>query len=116
MTDVCLAAAERMAEEGVGVEVLDLRTILPYDEEPVAESVDRTGRLVIAPQAVRSGGFGAEVVSRVAESRFWSLDAPVARVATPFAPMPYARELEQMLVPHVDGVVAAIRRTLHQEY
>lgn len=115
MSHVALEAAEQLAAEGIDAEVIDLRTILPYDEETVASSVGRTNRLVIAHEAVGSGGFGAEVAARIADTQFWDLDAPVARVAAKFMPAPYAPELERHWLPQGEEIVAAARRVMHRE-
>jgi 2-oxoisovalerate dehydrogenase E1 component len=115
MTHVCLRAAERLAEEGIDAEVIDLRTILPLDEEAITASVARTSRLVVVHEAVRSGGFGAEIAARVADAGFWDLDAPVRRVAPPFTPVPYAPGLEQAWLPQVEDVEAAIRDLLRSQ-
>ncbi len=105
----CLAAAESLADT-VDVEVIDLRTLRPLDEETVLESVGRTGRLVVVEEGWRSGGIGAELAARVAEHAFWDLDAPVERVATVEVPIPYAKHLEEAALPSVDDVVEAVRR------
>jgi pyruvate dehydrogenase E1 component beta subunit len=107
-----LQAASNLADEGVGVEVIDLRTLRPLDDATILASVTRTGRLVVAEDGWRSGGIGAEIAARVAELGFWDLDAPVERVASAEVPMPYARHLEEAATVGVDDVVAAVRRTL----
>jgi 2-oxoisovalerate dehydrogenase E1 component len=109
-----LAAAEELAEAGVDAEVIELRTILPYDEASVAASVAKTNRLVVVHEAVGSGGFGAEVAARVADSEFWQLDAPVVRVAAEFMPAPYAPELERHWLPQREQIVAAVERVVHE--
>ena len=91
------AAAETLTEEGVSVEVIDLRTLWPWDREAVLASVRRTGRLVVAHEAVSVGGFGAEVAAVVSEALFGSLKAPVKRLGAPRVPIPYAKPLEDML-------------------
>lgn len=112
MAHVALEAAETLAEEGIDVEVLDLRTILPYDERAVADSVGRTNRLLVAHEAVLSGGFGAEIAARIADAQFWDLDAPVGRVAAKFMPAPYAPDLERHWAPQREEVIEAARRTV----
>ena len=90
----CLAAAESLAAEGVSLEVIDLRTIWPWDRERVLASVDRTGRLLVAHEAVRAAGFGAEIAASVAEGLHGRLRAPVARVGGARIPVGYAPGLE----------------------
>ncbi len=107
-----VAAAEMLAEEGVSVEVIDLRTLWPWDREAVLASVRRTGRLVVAHEAVSVGGFGAEVAATVSESLFGSLKAPVKRLGAPRVPIPYAKPLEDMLRVGPDAIAAAVRAQL----
>jgi 2-oxoisovalerate dehydrogenase E1 component beta subunit len=109
----CLAAADVLAEEGVAVEVIDLRTVFPADHAAVAASVEKTGRLVIVHEDTLSSGVGAEIAARVVSEHFYALDAPIVRVAAPDAPMPFARPLELAYIPTVDRVVDAIRTTVN---
>jgi pyruvate/2-oxoglutarate/acetoin dehydrogenase E1 component len=104
-----LAAAERLAADGIEAEVIDPRTLVPLDLEAIVTSVERTGRLVVAHEAVEHGGFGAEVVARVQEAAFDSLDAPIARVGAPFAPVPFSGPLEDAYLAGADEIVAAVR-------
>ncbi len=91
MVHEALAAAERLAaEDGIELEVIDPRTLVPLDLATIVASVERTGRLVVAHEAVEQGGFGAEVAARVQEASFDYLDAPVARVGAPSRPSPSA--------------------------
>ena len=106
------AAAEMLAEEGVSVEVIDLRTLWPWDRGAVLESVRKTGRLVVAQEAVSVGGFGAEVAATVSESLFGELKAPVKRLGAPRIPIPYAKPLEDMLRVGPDAIAAAVRAQL----
>jgi 2-oxoisovalerate dehydrogenase E1 component len=106
-----LQAAEQLAAEGIDAEVIDMRTVAPLDLDLVAESVTRTGRLVVAHEAVLTGGLGAEVVAALAERCFWSLDAPVTRVATEFLPAPYATEAEHAWLLDMERIADGIRRT-----
>jgi pyruvate/2-oxoglutarate/acetoin dehydrogenase E1 component len=107
----CLDAAEDLALEGIEVEVVDLRTVFPADHDMVGESVERTGRLVVVHEDTRSSGIGAEIAARVAEDRFFSLDAPIARVTAPDTPVPFARPLEVAYIPTVERITTAIRAT-----
>jgi 2-oxoisovalerate dehydrogenase E1 component len=109
MVDFALEAADRAAEEGIDVEVIDLRTVSPLDEQTILASVRKTTRLVIAQEAVTSGGIGAEVAARVSDAAIWHLDAPIRRVAPPFTPAPYSPPLEAVWMPGVDDVLEAIR-------
>jgi len=112
MVQVALAAAERLAEDGIDVEVIDLRSLRPWDADTVLESVRRTGRAVVVEEAWRTGGFGAEVASTIQERAFDYLDAPVGRVGGADVPMPYARDLEQAAIPSAESVVKAVRDSL----
>ena len=105
-----LAAAERLAaEDGIEAEVIDPRTLVPLDVETIVASVERTTRLVVAHEAVAHGGVGAEVAALVQAAAFDHLDAPVARVGAPFAPVPFSAQLEDAYLPGVDEIVAAVR-------
>jgi pyruvate/2-oxoglutarate/acetoin dehydrogenase E1 component len=106
-------AAAQLAAEGVSVEIIDLRTLTPLDMTTIAASVTKTHRAIIAHEAVRNGGLGAEIAARVGDELFDELDAPVLRVACPFAPIPFAPELERALLPGADNIVRAIRAQLH---
>jgi len=106
---LALAAADRMAEEDVSVEVIDLRTLIPFDRETVLESVKRTGKVLIVHEDNLTGGFGAEVAAIIAEDAFEYLDAPVRRVAAIDTPIPFAPPLEREYMPLEDDIVAAVR-------
>ena len=99
----------RLAEDGIEAEVIDPRTLVPLDLETIVASVRRTGRLVVAHEAVEHGGFGAEIAAQVQAAAFDYLDAPIARVGAPFAPIPLSPPLEDAYLPGVDAVVAAVR-------
>jgi len=111
-TWTCLEAAEELAKEGVEAEVIDLRTLVPYDEETVLASVKKTGRVLVVHEAQLTLGFGAEVAARLADAAFPWLDAPVRRVTYPDRPVPYARVLENVLLPNRDKVLAEARAVL----
>ena len=111
MVPAALRAATEVAGEGIEAEVIDLRTLSPLDETALAESVRRTGRAVVVHEAVRTGGFGAEVAARIAEAAFLYLQAPVARVTAPDAPYPPFL-LEERFVPQAADIAAAIRSTV----
>ena len=105
-------AADRLAAEGVSVELIDLRSISPWDKEAVLKSVAKTGRLCVAQEAVKQGGFAAEVVATICEEGLEYLDAPVARVGAPFSPVPFARPLEQAYKVTADTIYDAVRKIL----
>ena len=109
---VCLQAAEQLAKDGVEAEVLDLRSIQPWDKAAVLESLSRTHRAVVVHEAVQAFGVGAEIVATIADEGFDDLDAPVQRVAAPFMPAPFASSLEQGYVVTAERVIAAVRKAL----
>jgi 2-oxoisovalerate dehydrogenase E1 component len=111
-TWTCLEAAEELAKEGVEAEVIDLRTLIPYDEETVLASVKKTGRALIVHEAALTLGFGAEIAARLADVAFPWLDAPIRRVAYPDRPVPYSRVLENALLPTKEKVLAEARGLL----
>jgi pyruvate/2-oxoglutarate/acetoin dehydrogenase E1 component len=104
-----LDVAETLAAEGIDVEVLDLRSLVPLDREAILASVHKTGRLVIVDEDYQSFGLSGEVVATVTDVNPAMLRAPVARVAVPDTPIPYARSLEQAVLPRHDRIEAAIR-------
>lgn len=112
MVQEALKAADVLAEEGIGVEVIDLRTIVPLDRQTVLDSLAKTHRLVIAHEAVRDFGVGAELAAMAANEGFWHLDAPVARVAPPAMPAPYAPSLEKLWLPDSGTIADTVRRTV----
>jgi pyruvate/2-oxoglutarate/acetoin dehydrogenase E1 component len=107
-----LRAAEDAEKDGISVEVVDPRTLLPLDEETIVASVKKTTRCVTAHEAVTRGGFGAELTAVVQHGAFDWLDAPIERVGAKFAPLAFAPGMEQWVVPHADDVLDAIRRTV----
>lgn len=110
MVQRSLAAAEQLAGEGIEVEVVDPRTLRPLDEEPIIQSVIKTGRVLIVHEAVKTGGFGGELAGVIAESKaFGYLDAPIVRLAGHDIPIPYNRTLEYNAVPQVENIVAKAR-------
>jgi acetoin:2,6-dichlorophenolindophenol oxidoreductase subunit beta len=110
-------AAEQLAAEGVDVEVIDLRTLVPLDRETVLASVERTGRLLVADEDYRSFGLSGEVMASVGEALGRvRLRAPMRRIAVPDVPIPYSRVLEQAVIPQVPALVAAVRATLAADF
>jgi pyruvate dehydrogenase E1 component subunit beta len=109
-----LEAAKRLAEQGIEAEVVDPRTLRPLDDEPIFESVRKTGRCVVVEEGWPVAGFGAEISDRVQRECFDALDAPVLRVSSADVPMPYAKTLETAYLPHADKVVAAVRQVMYR--
>jgi pyruvate/2-oxoglutarate/acetoin dehydrogenase E1 component len=107
-----LKAADEAEKDGISVEVVDPRTLLPLDEETIVASVKKTTRCVTAHEAVTRGGFGSELTAVIQHGAFDWLDAPIERVGAKFAPLAFAPAMEQWVVPHADDVLAAIRRTV----
>ncbi len=112
MLEISLKAAEQLAAEGIEAEIVDLRTLRPLDMGPVLESFKKTNRAVIVEEGWRSYGVGAEVASRIYEEAFDYVDAPIRRVAQKEVPSPYNRTLEQMALPQVADVIAAVKEVL----
>lgn len=110
MTHVNLKAAEQLAREGIDAEVVDVRSLLPLDAETIFASAAKTHRAVVVYEDWKSGGFGAEIASRISENCFDDLDAPVGRVGGLNVPMPYSRVLELECIPNEANVVEAVRK------
>ncbi|MDD5017907.1 MAG: alpha-ketoacid dehydrogenase subunit beta [Eubacteriales bacterium] len=113
MVGKALEAATLLEKEGLDAEVIDPRTIMPLDLDTIANSVKKTGRLVIVHETNEFCGFGAEIAFEVQDAVFKYLDAPIARVCTAQVPMPYARKLENANVPTPERIVAAARKVLY---
>jgi len=112
MVHESLKAARALAELGVDAEVIDVRSIQPFDTKTVVSSIEKTHRAVVVHEAVRFGGFGAEIAAQIQEHAFDYLDAPVARVGAPFSPVPFSPALEKLYVPNADSIVAEVKKTL----
>ncbi len=113
MVQMSLQVAEKLAEEGISVEVLDLRTLSPLDKDAVIATAKKTRRVVVVHEAVQFGGFGGEVVSTIADSdAFYYLDAPIKRVGGLFCPIPFNPVLEANTFPTPERIEAAVRETL----
>ncbi len=112
MVGTCIAAAEVLASDGISVEVINLRTIQPWDRETVINSVAKTGRLAVVHEAVKQFGVGAEVAAVVQEALFGQLKCPVMRLGGVFAPVPYSRPLEAAYPPSQDAIVEGIRKAM----
>ncbi len=109
MVPKAIAAAEQLATAGVSAEVIDLRSLRPLDVDTLAASLERTHRALVVDEGWRTGGLSAELAASLTERCFWSLDAPVARLASVEVPIPYAKHLETAAIPQVDDIVAAAR-------
>ena len=117
MVPRALEAAETLAKEGIELEVIDPRTLSPLDDAPIVASVKKTGKALVVHEAVKTGGFGGEIVARIAESEaFDYLDAPVRRLAGLDIPIPYNRTLEYHTVPQVENIVDEARRLARGEF
>lgn len=112
MVGSALDAAGELERSGISAEVIDLRTLVPLDIESIGESVAKTHRAMIAHEAVLNGGVGAEIAARIGSELFDELDAPVLRVGCPFAPIPFAPELEQALLPGSGDIVRRVNEIL----
>jgi pyruvate dehydrogenase E1 component beta subunit len=115
MVPVCMAAAEKLAAEGIEAEVVDPRTLRPLDDQIILDSVRKTGRCVIVEIGWPVAGFGAEVAYRVQRECLDQLDAPIERVTSDDVPMPYALNLEKKVVPQPDDVIRAVKKVLYLE-
>ena len=115
MVHTALKAAASLAEEGIAVEVIDLRTLLPMDKEAVVESVKKTKRLIVVHEAVKTGGLGGEIASAVCESdAFFYLDAPIRRLASEDVPVPFSAILEKGILPDEDKIIACAHELVGQ--
>lgn len=113
MTYVALDAAERLAEEGIDSEIIDMKTLKPLDFDLIAESVKKTKHVLVAHEACLTGGFGAEVAARIGEEVFDYLDAPVTRIGAKDTPIPVSPILENFVLPQVDDIVSGAKRVLN---
>jgi len=109
MVGRALEAAEKLAADGIDVEVIDPRTLVPLDMETIVESVERTSRALVVHEAVRTGGAGAEIAARIQEEAFFALDAPVWRLGAIDTPIPQDPELEQLCIPSAGDIESATR-------
>jgi len=108
-------AAENLEKDGISVEIIDPRTVQPLDIDTIVTSVKKTNRVLVVHEAVEFGGIGAEISSQIQESAFDYLDAPVTRLAAPFAPVPFAPILENAYVPDAPRIEAVVRRLLERK-
>ncbi|HRI69951.1 MAG TPA: pyruvate dehydrogenase complex E1 component subunit beta [Polyangium sp.] len=115
ITHVALDAAAQLEKEGIDVEVLDLRSLRPLDEQALVRTVSKTHRAVVAYEGWPYGGVGAEVVDRIQRLAFDELDSPILRVTFRDVPMPYNAKLEQYVIPQADRIVAAVKEVLYRK-
>lgn len=113
MVHVALQAAEKLAGEGIEIEVVDLRTLVPYDREAVLETAKKTSKVILLHEDTITGGLGGELAGLISEHAFEYLDGPLVRIAAPDTPVPYSPPLEEAFLPNVDKVVEKAR-WLHQ--
>ena len=112
MVNVCLAASETLAAEGISAEVIDIRSLVPLDKDTIFKSLAKTNRLIIAHEAIGCTGYGAEIAAIVAEEALDYLDAPIVRVTAPFTHCPFSPPLEREYVPNEDNIIRAVKSIL----
>ncbi|SVB85052.1 uncharacterized protein METZ01_LOCUS237906, partial [marine metagenome] len=112
MVHEAVAAVAPLKELGIDAEVIDVRSIQPFDSDTAIASLRKTHRGLIIHEAVRFGGFGGEIVAQLQEQAFDYLDSPIARVGAPFSPVPFSPALEKVYIPNADSIVAEVRKTL----
>ncbi|MBI3360446.1 MAG: alpha-ketoacid dehydrogenase subunit beta, partial [Chloroflexi bacterium] len=112
MVHESLAAAEALAKEGIECEVIDLRTLRPYDTETMLDSVRKTGRAIVAAESPKIGGLAAEMSATISEECFHDLKAPVVRVAGLDTPIPFSLVLEKYILPGKDEIVAGVKNVM----
>jgi 2-oxoisovalerate dehydrogenase E1 component len=110
MVGVAQTAARELQKSGISVEIIDPRTLVPLDIETILRSVAKTSRAIVVHEAVEFGGFGGEIAAQISQHGFWDLDGPVLRVAAPFHPIPYQKDLERMTLPDTSKIVAAVNQ------
>jgi acetoin:2,6-dichlorophenolindophenol oxidoreductase subunit beta len=115
MVGKALKAAEQLSEEGIELEVIDPRTLVPLDEQAIVDSVKKTGRLIVSHEAYTRGGYGAEIIARVVDAAFDYLDGPPLRVCARDVPVPYSAALETAALPQIEDIVAAARALVRKE-
>lgn len=113
MVNKSLAAAEELSKEGISVEVVDPRTLVPLDKQAIINSVKKTGRIVIVTEDCKTGGVSAEIAAVVAEEAIDYLDAPVKRVAEPDTPIPFSPPLERFVIPDEKKIIGAVKEVVH---
>ncbi|HEX6131627.1 MAG TPA: transketolase C-terminal domain-containing protein, partial [Actinomycetota bacterium] len=112
MVPRALEAAERLAKDGISAEVIDVRSLVPLDTRTLLASVEKTGRFFTVEENPRLCGWGAELVSIVADEAFWHLDGPSVRITTPHIPLPAAASLEDLAIPSVDRIHETVHKAV----
>lgn len=112
MVHEAMDAAEQLKDVGLNVEVIDARSVQPFDTATVVTSIKKTHRALIVHEAVKFGGIGGEITAQIQEEAFDYLDAPIMRVAAPFSPVPFSPALEKLYIPNAAGIVAKVKETL----
>jgi 2-oxoisovalerate dehydrogenase E1 component beta subunit len=102
-------AAQQLESDGISVEIVDLRTLVPWDKKAVLESVSKTSKVLVLHEDTHTGGFGGEIAATIAEESFENLDAPVKRLTAPDAPVPFSPPLEKAYIPQVEDVASAVK-------
>jgi 2-oxoisovalerate dehydrogenase E1 component beta subunit len=110
MVHLALEAAQTLANEGIDLEVVDLRTLIPFDKEAIYSSVRKTSKAIILHEDNKTGGIGAEIAARLAEDCFDCLDGPIVRIAPPDTPVPFSTPLEEFFLPNTSDIVSAARK------
>ena len=112
MVHVALGAATKLEEEGISVEIVDPRTLVPLDQHTIIESVKKTGRLIVVSEDNKTAGVSAEIAALAAEEAIDYLDAPIKRVAKPDTPIPFSPPLEKYIIPDKQSIIEAVRETI----
>ena len=102
-------AAKQLEGEDISVEIVDLRTLIPWDKQAVLASVSKTSKVVVLHEDTHTGGFGGEIAATIAEEAFEDLDAPLKRIAAPDTPVPFSPQLEKAFIPQVEDVVKGLK-------
>lgn len=110
MAHVCMEAADALSTDGIEAEIVDPRTLVPFDKETVLASVKKTGKVVIVQETPKMGGFAGEIAAIIAEEGFDYLDAPIVRIGAPYTPVPFSPVLEDAYIPSADKVISAVKK------
>jgi len=113
MVHKALAAAKTLSKEGIDVEIIDPRTLVPLDKQAIVNSVKKTGRIVIVTEDCKTAGVSAEIAAMVAEEALDYLDAPIKRVAEPDTPIPFSPPLEQFVIPNEKSIIKAVKEIVY---
>jgi acetoin:2,6-dichlorophenolindophenol oxidoreductase subunit beta len=108
-----LQAAEQLEKDGISAEVIDPRSLVPFDWDTVKKSIAKTGRVIVVEESPKRAGIGAEIVATIAEEMAFELDAPPMRVAAPNVTVPFSPPMEKFYIPQVDDIVSAVKKLLN---